>query len=520
MSTKTDSTTWFEVDKDGLRDQARERGPAHAFVELISNSLDERESGVTEITVTARPVPGKPLAEVSVEDNSPRGYGSFLHHAFTLFAASYKRGNAEQSGRFNFGCKQWLSLCRHARISTVTGTVDFVEEGERIVRPRLRRPVGTLVEGVMDMTREEFLELETLVGRLIVPADVTVTFNGRALPSRTPLDSFKAKLTTMVAGDDGAMQKVQRETVVDLYEPLEEETPSIYELAVPVVETDIRWVVQVGQKVPLNRDRDNVSPTFLRELKRVVADRMAGQIGQDDATGWCNDVLADAKASPQACNAIVRGRFGDKAAIFDPTDQEANVNWQTEHEGTLVHGRNLTRDQWANVKRHGLLDAAGVLAPSAKPYTFIPDGDPLEFYDEADLTPGMIEVREHAREVASAIGVRYLDVKFALSMNTAVVACYTRLGPSSGELHFNMLVLENAWFAKGVTVPVDELVIHELAHHFVGSHTHSKPSKLIPGGHFYDACCHVAAKAMDMLRQRARTPATIGASESHSCPVA
>lgn len=520
MSTKTDSTTWFEVDKDGMRDQARERGPAHAFVELISNSLDERESGVTEITVTARPLPGRPLAEVSVEDNSPRGYGSYLHHAYTLFAASYKRGNAEQSGRFNFGCKQWLSLCRHARISTVTGTVEFDEAGQRTVRPRLRRPVGTLVEGVMDMTREEFSELETLVGRLIVPADVTVTFNGRALPSRTPLESFRARLSTMVAGDDGVMRSKQRETVVDLYEPLEGETPAIYELAVPVVETDIRWVVRVGQKVPLNRDRDNVTPAFLRELKRAVADRMAGQIGQDDAAGWCNDVLADEKASPQACNAIVRGRFGDKAAIFDPTDQEANVNWQTEHDGTLVHGRNLTKDQWANVKRHGLLDPAGVLAPSAKPYTFGLEGTPPEYLEEADLTPGMIRVREHASEVASAIGVRYLDVRFALSMNTGVVACYRRLGPSSGELHFNMLVLGEDWFAKGVTAAVDELVIHELAHHFVGSHTHPEPSERIPGGHFYDACCHVAAKAMDMLRRKAGTPAAIGTSESHSCPVA
>ena len=63
-------------------------------------------------------------------------------------------------------------------------------------------------------------------------------------------------------------------------------------------------------------------------------------------------------------------------------------------------------------------------------------------------------------------------------------------------------------------------MIDELAHHFVGSHTHLEPSERIPGGHFYDACCRVAAKAMDMLRRKAGTPAAIRTSESHSCPVA
>lgn len=219
MGTKKNRTCWFEVDKDGLCDQARERGPAHAFVELISNSLDERESGVTEIRVTARPVSGKPLADVSVEDNSPRGYGSYLHHAYTLFASSYKRRNAEQSGQFNSGCKQWLSLCRSAQITTVTGTVEFDEQGNRSVYSRRKRALGTLVEGLMEMRHDDFLKLDRLVRRLIIPPDVVVHFNGQALPTRVPLRSFKARLTTKIAGTDGVMRSQQRETVVTSMSP-------------------------------------------------------------------------------------------------------------------------------------------------------------------------------------------------------------------------------------------------------------------------------------------------------------
>jgi hypothetical protein len=493
-------TPWFEVDKDGLRKQAKERGPAHVLLELIANSLDERQSGMTEIHIMAQPVEGKPLVKVTVEDNSPRGYGSNLHHAYTLFAPSYKRSNAEQSGQFNFGCKLWLSLCREARVSTVSGTVEFDAEGHRSVNSRRKRHAGTVVEGVMEMTREEFSELQILVKRLILPGDVEVTFNGTLLTSRTPVKSFTAKLTTKIAGVDGVMQSVQRETTVDLYEPVEGTRAMLYELAVPVVETDIRWDVQIGQKVPLNKDRDNVTPAYLREVKRIVAERMSEMIDRDDAAGWCNDVLGDAKASAGACEAIIRGRFGDNAAIYDPSDPEANINWQTQRGGELVRGGHLTGEQWANVRRYGLLKPTGQLAPSPKPYSDDPDAPPATFYDVSELTPGMIAVRSRAYQLAGAIGVNKLQVLFAKDMAQSVLACYRRLGSSTGEIQFNVPSLGEDWFADANAVAADELIIHELAHHFVSSHTHPEQGPQGKPWRFHDACCHVAARSLDLTR--------------------
>ena len=67
-----------------------------------SNALDE--AGVTQIAVTLALVPGRPLADLTVEDDSPEGFHD-LTHAYTLFAEAYKRGNPEQRGQFNLGRK-------------------------------------------------------------------------------------------------------------------------------------------------------------------------------------------------------------------------------------------------------------------------------------------------------------------------------------------------------------------------------------------------------------------------------
>src|SRR4051794_20026249 len=96
------ATNWFDVDKTGLGKQAEELGKGRLVGELVQNALDE--AGVTRVEITLSPVPGRPLAELTVEDDSPEGFRS-LADAYTLFAESYKRGNPEQRGQFNLGEK-------------------------------------------------------------------------------------------------------------------------------------------------------------------------------------------------------------------------------------------------------------------------------------------------------------------------------------------------------------------------------------------------------------------------------
>jgi hypothetical protein len=76
---------WFDVDRIGLSKQAEEHGKGRLIGELVQNALDE--AGVTQIAVTLSLVPGRPLADLAVEDDSPEGFRN-LADAYTLFATS------------------------------------------------------------------------------------------------------------------------------------------------------------------------------------------------------------------------------------------------------------------------------------------------------------------------------------------------------------------------------------------------------------------------------------------------
>ena len=71
---------WFDVDKAGLGKQAEQHGKGRLVGELIQNALDE--PGVTQIAVSLALVPGRPLADLTVEDDSPEGFRD-LGHAYT-----------------------------------------------------------------------------------------------------------------------------------------------------------------------------------------------------------------------------------------------------------------------------------------------------------------------------------------------------------------------------------------------------------------------------------------------------
>src|SRR5579859_3335049 len=147
---------WFDVDRHGLGKQAEQQGKGRLVGELVQNALDE--AGVTKIEISLTPVPGRPLADLTVEDDSPEGFRD-LTHAYTLYAASVKRGNPEQRGQFNLGEKMVLAVCEEARISTTKGTVIFDPEEGRIEKPRQKRERGSVFQGRMKMTREEFTEV-------------------------------------------------------------------------------------------------------------------------------------------------------------------------------------------------------------------------------------------------------------------------------------------------------------------------------------------------------------------------
>jgi hypothetical protein len=481
------NSQWFSVDKAGLGRQVEEQGKGRLVGELIQNALDE--PGVTQINVNLALVPGQTFADLTVEDDSPEGFHD-LTHAYTLFAASNKRGNPEQRGQFNLGEKLVLAVCEQASICTTKGTIVFDPAEGRIEKPDQKRERGSVFQGRIRMTAAEYTQVCDYLRSLLLPDGIAVTFNGNRLLPRQPVHTFQASLETQIADDKGVMRPTTRKAQVSLYEPLPGEVAHLYEMGLPIVETGDKWHVSIGQKVPLNKDRNNVKPAYLKAVRSLVLNEMHDRLTQEDANAdWVRQASSSQDCSAEAIKKVLDLRFGEKRAAFDPNDPEANKAWVAQG-GTLVYGPMLSGQEWRTAKEAGAIQSAGKLCPTAKPYSKDRDAKNVTIIPAEKWTAGMRQIADYA----AFLGKELMDVAVTVTfVNTTsnFSACY---GP--GDLHFNLFRLGHKWFEEGITEEVDRLLIHEFGHQYSGDHLSED---------YHEALCILGAKLKRLALEKPET---------------
>jgi hypothetical protein len=374
---------WIDVDLDGLEQTLTRRvGLAWVLYELLSNVYDTR---ATTCAVTLEPVPGVPHVRLRIVDDDPEGFHD-LTHAWTLYAPSERKTDAQKHGRWNAGCKLVLARCVSAVVVSTTGSVVFDDRGRRRTGSRTAR--GSEFEAVVRMTREELADVLE-AAKLIIPP-IPTTINGVALASRTPVTFFELTLPTELADAEGYLRRTTRTTTVQVYDRLPGEPGRIYELGIPVVETDDPWIVNVEQKVPLNADRDGVTPAYARELRVAVVNYMHARLTKEQAaTPAVQDALADSRIEPEAVETILTKQYGDKRAVYDPSDPEANNRLVAEG-FTIIHGGAYSKDAWKQIKQTRAALPSGDLRPTPQPYGS--SGKPADFIPEEEWTDGMRNV--------------------------------------------------------------------------------------------------------------------------------
>lgn len=348
---------WFEIDKDGLAAILERRGKAFALAELVSNAWD---SGTDRVEVRMTPIPGAPLVSVEVEDWG-EGFDD-LSHAYTMFARSRRAGDAEKRGRFCLGEKLVLAVCATATITSTGGSIVF-KSGDRR-RSKAARDRGTLFAAEMRMTRAELDDAMDFLRRTLPP--VATSVNGEALNRPDSLCRFTTRLPTEIADADGNLRRTMRQCEVEVYES-QDANGELLEMGVPVVECDMPYRVNVLQKIPLNMDRDNVTPAFLKAVQAEVLNHMHDRLDAEQASeSWVAEASADARASTEAVTSVVRARFGERAVIATPNDPLANA--QAEAAGyTVIPGGAMSSGAWANVRKANVLVPASRAFPSMTP---------------------------------------------------------------------------------------------------------------------------------------------------------
>jgi hypothetical protein len=379
------------VDLGGLRQLVERRGKSFAILELLQNAWDE--PSVTRVDITAESI-GRGLVRVVVEDDAPEGFHD-LSHAYTLYASSRKKANPEQRGRFNVGEKLVIALATGFMVETTTGGVqiDVAEDTRTVIRRK--REAGSKISATLRMTQPELVEALATLHTVLPPVHITTTLNGDVLDRRTAIAHTTASLATEIADEHGFLRPTKRATTIEIYEPRAGETAALYEMGIPVVETGDRYHVNVLQKVPLNSDRDNVPPSFLRDVRALVLNAMAASLDGEQAAGvWVNDALEDDLIDPEAVTSVMAARFGAKRVTFDMNDLEANRSALAAGY-TVVPSNTFSRDAWSKVRESGTTLPAGRLFASPKPMHA--DGTPLKTIDENDYTA---EQARFARHVA------------------------------------------------------------------------------------------------------------------------
>jgi hypothetical protein len=261
------------------------------------------------------------------------------------------------------------------------------------------------------------------------------------------------------------------------------ETAMLYELGIPVVETGDKWHVNVLQKVPLNSERDNVTPAYLRSIRVTVLNQMHDRLKGDDVVQhWVSEAADDDSCSPEAIKTFMTEKYGEKRVAYDPSDPEANKT-ATAFEFTVIPSRGLTPGQRANAYSAGVLETAGSKFPTPKPFS--PGGKPAELIRKKDWTPGMQRVAELARWLAEELIGGSISVLMVKEFNAA--ACY-----GNRQLMFNVSNLGKGWF-ENIGVEQIDLLIHELGHEYESNHL----------SHAYnDALSSLAAKLAMLVFQK------------------
>jgi hypothetical protein len=468
---------WFEVDKKGLSKLMERRGKEFVVYELIQNAWDQN---VTRVDVDLSRDPGSQLVKVHVTDDDPEGFKN-LEHAWTLFAESDKKGNAEKRGRFNLGEKLVLAVCDTAAIQTTKGTVVFDRHGRKVIGAARER--GSQFRGLMKMTQDEMADVVRAIRRIIPPHAVPTRLNGELITPPCFLKEIVVELPTEIGDEEGMLRRSRRKTTVTIYDTRMGETAYLYEMGIPVCETGDKYHIDVGQKVPLNMDRDNVSAAYLTELRTAVLNAMLEHLKPLDLENdkWLRDAAGSKDAAPEAIAKVMDLRFGDKRVIYDPTDPEAN-KLAVAKGYTVIHGGMMSGAEWTNVKENNLAQRAGLVTPSPKPYA--EHGDPANVIPREKWTPAMEWTERFSRKMAVDLLGCDISVTFVHTTNN-FGACY-----GSRCLDFNVFRLGKAFFENAQNTDAGlqrlmSLLIHEFGHHFSMDHLSSE---------FHDALCDLGAK--------------------------
>jgi hypothetical protein len=316
-------------------------------------------------------------------------------------------------------------MCDKAMIRSTSGTVEFDLVNNTHTLTPDKTKVGSEFVGEMAMQPAEWDEIIKTVKTVLPP--IPTKLNGRLIPSRIPIRTFKATLTTEVAdaSTKGVMRKRQRECEVRLYEVLDGETAHVYERGIPVADIHTPWHVDVQQKIPQTLERDGISPAYEKDLYAAVYNEMHKSMSATEGETtqpWVSIALETKKLTAAAVETIIVNRFGNKAYSYDPSDKGSNKE-AVANGGKIIHGGVFSGKAWEAIHEAKKEDGTPVLLPAGQAFPTDKDLALNNVIDPKDYTDNMRRFVELIEAVSPLLISLPVTVRVINEADAKINAC-------------------------------------------------------------------------------------------------
>ena len=436
------SKDWFIVNKEGLK--ALQKGKPKTFIinELCQNAWDENiKKCILDITYDSK----KGEVTVRIEDDSPEGFKD-IALVYTMFADTYKRKDPTKRGRFVVGEKQVISICRYAKVVTTKGTVVFDDDGRTETTDH--RKVGSEVIVIFEATEDEFKELKEHAKNLLCPPNIKFIVNLIVIPSKPIHKTFEATLITEVLNDN-VFTLTRRKTTINLVES--NGKSYIYEMGIPVMETDCPYHIDVQQKIPVAVDRETIKDYYVQDLYAEVLNHIHDEVEPEQSSSlWIRTAMKDDRVTKESVDTVTHKRYGDKFCIANPNDRHA-MEEAISHGYKPIYGSELSKEEWDQIKSKNDIQSVSQIY----------DSKTLVAANEIEPNAKQLLVAKYAIKVAKRLLGIDITVRFVDNRGVKTAAQY-----GNRTLTFNVghPWLQNGFFDTPVNIQNTKFIIHELSH--------------------------------------------------------
>jgi hypothetical protein len=348
---------WLEISTAGFASLNNARPPEHLVKELVQNSFDAIGSATGRVDLTYA-YTGSAFT-VACRDT---GDGMLDLDAIRIVYLTFKKDSHLKRGRFGRGFKEVLSVAQSASVVSGLKELHFVvEEGRQVTRPIARESnmSGTLVTMQLPWGAEVVDDFDVYFSRFIVPANITFTLNGRALPHRLSKYQIEANLTTEVYhADSSSWRKPRRKSSIDLIPVKPGEEPTLYELGIPVAsaEWSLPFHVNVLQRVPMNPNRDALASGYCKSVHSAALPVLIPDLSTEQTTAdWVGTAAIACDAAVQ--REVLTKAFGDHAVRSVPKMNKRDFDDDAARTGAVVIKTSLLSGGFREMAREHLPSA-------------------------------------------------------------------------------------------------------------------------------------------------------------------